>query len=48
MCALSPYFQSSDAFIAAEEAEKGMHEMSKVFDETGRALYMGAGEREHD
>jgi hypothetical protein len=23
-------------------------EMSKVYDETGRELYMGAGDREHD
>ncbi len=40
--------QGSDTFIATEEAEKGMAEMSKVFDETGRELYMGAGDREHD
>jgi phosphomethylpyrimidine synthase len=25
-----------------------MAEMSKVYDETGRELYMGAGDREHD
>ena len=30
------------------EAEAGMAEMSKVYDETGRELYMGAGDREHD
>ena len=46
------------AFIAAEEGglsaealaevERGMAEMSKVYDETGRELYMGAGDREHD
>ena len=30
------------------EAEEGMAEMSKVYDETGRELYMGAGDREHD
>jgi phosphomethylpyrimidine synthase len=40
--------QDSGGFIAAEEAEKGMAEMSKVYDETGRELYMGAGDREHD
>ncbi|AZI35810.1 phosphomethylpyrimidine synthase [Caenibius tardaugens NBRC 16725] len=40
--------QPSDAFVAADEAEKGMAEMSKVYDETGRELYMGAGDREHD
>lgn len=26
----------------------GMAEMSKVYDEIGRELYMGAGDREHD
>jgi phosphomethylpyrimidine synthase len=40
--------QPSDAFVAADEAEKGMVEMSKVYEETGRELYMGAGDREHD
>jgi phosphomethylpyrimidine synthase len=25
-----------------------MAQMSKVYDETGRELYMGAGDREHD
>lgn len=40
--------QPSDSFVAAEDAEKGMAEMSKVYDETGRELYMGAGDREHD
>jgi phosphomethylpyrimidine synthase len=39
--------QESDGFILAE-AEAGMAEMSKVYDETGRELYMGAGDREHD
>ena len=37
-----------DAENAEEWAEKGMAEMSKVYDETGRELYMGAGDREHD
>ena len=40
--------QSADQFVAADEAEKGMAQMSKVYDETGRELYMGAGDREHD
>lgn len=40
--------QPADAFVAAEEAEKGMAEMARVYDETGRELYMGAGDREHD
>jgi phosphomethylpyrimidine synthase len=34
--------------LTPEEAEAGMAEMSKVYDETGRELYMGAGERERD
>jgi phosphomethylpyrimidine synthase len=33
---------------ALAEAERGMAQMSKVYDETGRELYMGAGDREHD
>jgi phosphomethylpyrimidine synthase len=40
--------QPADSFVAAEEAEAGMAQMSKVYDETGRELYMGAGDREHD
>ncbi|MCC7395139.1 MAG: phosphomethylpyrimidine synthase ThiC [Sphingomonadaceae bacterium] len=40
--------QGADSFIAAEEAEKGMAEMSAVYEEKGRELYMGAGGREHD
>ena len=40
--------QSADTFVAAEAAEAGMAEMSKVYDATGRELYMGAGDREHD
>lgn len=31
-----------------DEDEAGMAEMSKVYDETGRELYMGAGDRERD
>jgi len=40
--------QSATAFIAAEDAEKGMAQMSQVFRETGSELYMGAGDRAHD
>jgi phosphomethylpyrimidine synthase len=40
--------QPAESFVAAEEAEKGMAEMSKVYDATGRELYMGAGDRERD
>ena len=40
--------QGAESFIATEEAEAGMAQMSKVYDETGRELYMGAGDREHD
>lgn len=40
--------QEATAFIAADEAEKGMAEMSKVYNDTGRELYVGAGGREHD
>ena len=38
----------AETFIAADEAAKGMAEMSKVYNETGRELYIGAGGREHD
>ncbi|MEQ1539911.1 MAG: phosphomethylpyrimidine synthase ThiC, partial [Sphingorhabdus sp.] len=34
--------------LTEAEAEAGMAEMSKVYDATGRELYMGAGDREHD
>ncbi|MFZ5748693.1 MAG: phosphomethylpyrimidine synthase ThiC [Pseudomonadota bacterium] len=43
--------QGADGFLAAvpaENAEAGMEAMSKVFRETGSALYMGAGDRERD
>ena len=40
--------QESDAFIAADEAEAGMAEMSRVYNEGGRELYIGAGDRERD
>ena len=39
---------AEEAETAEQWAEKGMAEMSKVYDETGRELYMGAGDREHD
>jgi phosphomethylpyrimidine synthase len=35
-------------FVAAEEAEAGMAEMSERFREIGSELYVGAGGREHD
>jgi phosphomethylpyrimidine synthase len=37
-----------ETFVAAEEAEKGMEEMSRVYNEGGRELYIGQGDREHD
>lgn len=45
--------QGADAFIAAQpvdtaEAEEGMAQMSRVYDEMGRELYLGSGGREHD
>ncbi|WP_300536745.1 phosphomethylpyrimidine synthase ThiC [Sphingosinicella sp.] len=40
--------QSADTFIAAEDAAKGMAEMSEKFREMGSEIYMGAGGREHD
>src|SRR6201991_5159317 len=40
--------QDSAGFIAAEDAEKGMAEMSQVYEDTGSELYMGSGGREHD
>ena len=38
----------ADAFIAAEEAAKGMEEMARIYNEGGRELYIGQGDREHD
>lgn len=38
----------AETFIAAEEAEAGMREMSKVYEEAGRQLYLGADGREYD
>jgi phosphomethylpyrimidine synthase len=40
--------QPTTGFIAADEAEKGMREMSEKYEEVGRQLYIGAGDREHD
>ncbi|WP_414901054.1 phosphomethylpyrimidine synthase ThiC [Sphingomonas flavalba] len=40
--------QDSTGFLAAEDAEAGMKQMSEKFRETGSELYMGAGGREHD
>jgi phosphomethylpyrimidine synthase len=37
-----------ETFVAAEEAEAGMAEMSRVYNEGGRELYIGAGGREHN
>jgi phosphomethylpyrimidine synthase len=36
------------SFVAAEEAEAGMAEMSERFREVGSELYVGAGGREPD
>jgi phosphomethylpyrimidine synthase len=36
------------SFVAAEEAEAGMAEMSRIYNEGGRELYVGQGGREHD
>ncbi len=40
--------QPAENFLAAEEAEKGMAEMSELFKESGSELYMVSGGREHD
>jgi phosphomethylpyrimidine synthase len=40
--------QDAEGFIAVEEAEKGMAQMSEVYEESGRELYLGSGGREHD
>ncbi|MFM5908777.1 MAG: phosphomethylpyrimidine synthase ThiC, partial [Novosphingobium sp.] len=37
-----------EGFLATEDAEAGMAAMSQLYNETGRELYMGAGDREHD
>ncbi|HEX8625592.1 MAG TPA: phosphomethylpyrimidine synthase ThiC, partial [Allosphingosinicella sp.] len=39
---------SADTFLAAEDAERGMAEMSERFREVGSELYVEAGGREHD
>ena len=38
----------ADTFVAAEEAEAGMAQMSEKYRELGSELYLGAGGREHD
>ena len=52
--------QNSDSYLASEnikretsaeeaaEAEKGMEQMSEVYEAAGRELYIGQGDREHD
>jgi len=40
--------QEPTQFIAADEAEAGMKAMSAKYEEIGRELYIGAGNREHD
>jgi phosphomethylpyrimidine synthase len=52
--------QNSDSYLAtenikretspaeAEEAREGMEKMSEKYEEVGRQLYIGAGDREHD
>lgn len=52
--------QNSDSYLASEnikretgdaeakEAREGMEEMSRVYEETGRELYIGQGDRERD
>ena len=40
--------QPVETFVAADEAEKGMQEMAAKYNEGGRELYIGAGDREHD
>ncbi|MBB4152456.1 phosphomethylpyrimidine synthase [Sphingomonas jinjuensis] len=37
-----------ETFVAAEDAEAGMAAMSELYHHTGRELYMGGGNREHD
>ncbi|MBX9795764.1 phosphomethylpyrimidine synthase ThiC [Sphingomonas sp.] len=38
----------AETFVAAEEAAAGMAEMSRLYNESGRELYVGAGGRERD
>jgi phosphomethylpyrimidine synthase len=40
--------QPVETFVAADEAEKGMQEMAAKYNEGGRELYIGVGDREHD
>ena len=39
---------AASAPLAEDETEKGMPEMSRVYNEGGRELYFGAGDRERD
>ena len=43
----SPGGERGEGF-STEDAEAGMADMSKLYNETGRELYMGQGDREHD
>ena len=40
--------QSEAEVRSPEQAEEGMAEMSRAYNEGGRELYVGAGGREHD
>ena len=40
--------QPVETFVAVEDAEKGMAEMSEKYREIGSELYIGSGGREHD
>lgn len=39
---------SETAEASRKAAEEGMREMSKIYNEGGRELYIGQGDREHD
>jgi phosphomethylpyrimidine synthase len=49
--------QNSESYMAsenikretpAEDAREGVEKLSKVYNETGRELYIGQGDRKHD
>ena len=44
----SPLVPSAVEGRSPEQAEEGMAEMSRAYNEGGRELYVGAGGREHD
>ncbi|CAM3120872.1 Phosphomethylpyrimidine synthase [Sphingomonas antarctica] len=44
----SPAGERGEGVTSESEAEAGMADMSKLYNETGRELYIGAGDREHD